>query len=86
MIAARFYLRVKIHEHRRLLTSDVLMGAAWCGAFATASFDIVFHRNRALEPELSYTLSNFTASVEEYEYVARVREPPCRIIPPSVKH
>jgi hypothetical protein len=76
MIAARFWLRVKIHQARRLLVSDALMGAAWCAALATASFDIVFYKNGALHAETSYTLSNFAGSAEEYEYVAKVRTPP----------
>jgi hypothetical protein len=72
MILARFYLRVKVHRNRRLLVSDLLMGAAWCAAFATASFDIVFYKRGALDPELDYTLRNFDTPIENYEYVAKV--------------
>jgi hypothetical protein len=75
MIAARFWLRVKIHQARRLLVSDALMGAAWCAAFTTASFDIVFYKNGALHAETSYTLSNFAGPPKEYEYVAEVKTP-----------
>ena len=73
MIIARFYLRIRIHQARRLLASDALMGAAWCAAFTTASFDVVFYKNNALNPELSYTLNNFDVARGNYEYVSKVR-------------
>jgi hypothetical protein len=73
MICARFFLRIKIHQSRRLLVSDLLMGAAWCAAFTTASFDVILSRKGALDPKIDYILTNYDASVRDYEYVARVR-------------
>jgi hypothetical protein len=73
MISARFFLRIKIHQSRRLLISDLLMGAAWCAALTTATFDIVFFKKRALDPKVDYTLTNYDASVADFEYVGRVR-------------
>lgn len=75
MILARFYLRVTVHRNRRLLVSDFLMAAAWCAALATASFDIVFCKRGALKPGIDYTLYNLDTSVENYEYVGKVRAP-----------
>jgi hypothetical protein len=49
------------------------MGAAWCAALATASFDIVFYKRGALRPDIDYTLRDFDTTVENYEYVAKVR-------------
>jgi hypothetical protein len=72
MILARFYLRIKIHKSQRLLMSDVLMGAAWCAALTTASFDILFYKRGALHPEIDYTLRNFDTPIENYEYVSKV--------------
>jgi hypothetical protein len=79
MISARFYLRIKIHKARRLLLSDLLMGAAFCAALATASFDIIFFKKGALDPKIDYTLRNFEASVEDYEYVGKVGTSPFSI-------
>ncbi|EAT80762.1 hypothetical protein SNOG_11718 [Parastagonospora nodorum SN15] len=63
---------VLIHKARRLLLSDCLMAASWCAALTTASFDIVFYKQGALSPKTDYTLINFDASVETYEYVAKM--------------
>lgn len=72
MIIARFYLRIKIHQARRLLTSDVLMGLAWCAGLATSSFDFVAHAKGALEPHIDWTLANYEAPIEEIEYLTKV--------------
>jgi hypothetical protein len=48
------------------------MGAAWCAALATASFDIVIYKKRALDPKINYTLMNYDGSVADYEYVGKV--------------
>ncbi|KAH3947658.1 hypothetical protein HBI56_237750 [Parastagonospora nodorum] len=72
MIVARLYLRIQIHKARRLLLSDCLMAASWCAALTTASFDIVFYKQGALSPKTDYTLINFDAPVETYEYVAKM--------------
>ncbi|KAK7397532.1 hypothetical protein QQX98_013102 [Neonectria punicea] len=39
VVAARVYPRLKIQK-RKILSSDILMCAAWVGAVVTASFDI----------------------------------------------
>ncbi|KAM5347717.1 hypothetical protein ACJ41O_007541 [Fusarium nematophilum] len=72
LIAARIYLRLKI-QRQRLLVSDVLMILAWCSAFATASFDIVFSVYGLLKPEINVNLSNWEApNVETVEYVLKI--------------
>jgi hypothetical protein len=83
MISARFFLRIKIHQSRRLLISDLLMGAAWCAALTTASFDVVFFRKGALDPKIDYTLTNYDASVGDFEYVGRVRTNSTSILSPN---
>lgn len=72
MIIARFYLRIKIHQARRLLTSDVLMGLAWCAGLATSSFDFVAHAKGALEPHIDWTLANYGAPIEDIEYLTKM--------------
>ena len=49
------------------------MAAAWCAGAATASFDIVFEKRGALKADIDYTLRDFDTSVENFEYVAKVR-------------
>ncbi|RYP08932.1 hypothetical protein DL764_001585 [Monosporascus ibericus] len=71
VIAARIYLRLKI-QNRSLLLSDLLMIAAWCAAFTTASFSIIFAVEGVLKPEIDYTLINYDADAETLEYVLRM--------------
>lgn len=52
----------------------MLMIAAWCSAIATASFDVIFLKEGALDPEIDYTLINFVPkSTERFEYLLKVR-------------
>jgi hypothetical protein len=81
MILARLYLRIKIHQNRRLLLSDMLMAAAWCAATTTASFDIVFRERGALRSNIDYTMRGFNTSVENFEYVVKVRN--CHLVKDS---
>jgi hypothetical protein len=78
MILARLYLRIKIHQNRRLLLSDMLMAAAWCTATTTASFDIIFRERGALRSNIDYTMKGFDTSVGNFEYVVKVRN--CYIV------
>ncbi|RYO84349.1 hypothetical protein DL766_002692 [Monosporascus sp. MC13-8B] len=71
VIAARIYLRLKI-QNRSLLPSDFLMIAAWCTAFTTASFLIVFAVEGVLKPDIDYTLVNYDADAETLEYMLRI--------------
>lgn len=48
------------------------MAASWCAALASASFDVVFYKEGALSPDIDYTLVDFEAPLETYQYVARV--------------
>lgn len=72
VIAARIYLRLKI-QRRRLQASDLLMMAAWCAAVSTASFDVFFYVNGILRADINYTLVNYDADAETFEYILRVR-------------
>jgi len=72
MIVARLYLRIQIHKARQLLLSDCLMVATWCAALVSASFEVLFYKHGALSPKIDYTLVNFDAPLETYEYVAKV--------------
>jgi hypothetical protein len=49
------------------------MAAAWCAATTTASFDIVFRERGALRSNIDYTMRGFDTSVENFEYVVKVR-------------
>ncbi|KAH7020252.1 hypothetical protein EDB80DRAFT_220113 [Ilyonectria destructans] len=71
VIAARIYLRLKI-QRRRLQASDLLMMAAWCAAVSTASFDVFFYVNGILRADINYTLVNYDADAETFEYILRV--------------
>ncbi|KAH7137764.1 hypothetical protein EDB81DRAFT_844225 [Dactylonectria macrodidyma] len=71
LIAARVHLRLKIQK-RKLVAADWLMILAWCSAFTTASFDIVFMNQGALEPNIHYTLNNWDTKPERLEYVLRM--------------
>ncbi|KAF7557617.1 hypothetical protein G7Z17_g567 [Cylindrodendrum hubeiense] len=64
VVAARVYLRLKIQK-RKILSSDILMCAAWVAAVATASFDIKFAQMGALEPKVKTTLDGYNGSAEE---------------------
>jgi hypothetical protein len=72
MISARLYLRLEIKKARQLLLSDLLLVAAWCGAVATASFDIIFYKKKVLRPDVDYTLSDFHAPPADFEYIQKV--------------
>ncbi|RYP66191.1 hypothetical protein DL771_007924 [Monosporascus sp. 5C6A] len=71
VIAARIHLRLKI-QNRSLLPSDLLMIAAWCAAFTTASFNIILTIKGVLKPDIDYTLMNYDADAETLEYVLRM--------------
>lgn len=71
VIAARLYLRLKIQK-RKLLSSDLLMCAAWVAAVATAAFDIKFAQMRALDPEVVNTLEGYTGGPEDIALILRV--------------
>lgn len=71
IIIARIYLRLVIQK-QRLVAADWLRIAAWCSAFTTASFDIVFFKEDVLDPSLNYTLVNWDAPPEKLERVLRV--------------
>ncbi|KAG5662431.1 hypothetical protein KAF25_004849 [Fusarium avenaceum] len=70
IIIARVYLRLVIQK-QRLVAADWLRIAAWCSAFTTASFDIVFFKEDVLDPSLNYTLVNWDAPPEKLERVLR---------------
>jgi hypothetical protein len=54
------------------------MAAAWCAATTTASFDIIFRERGALRSNIDYTMKGFDTSVENFEYVVKVRN--CYIV------
>ncbi|KAH7157306.1 hypothetical protein B0J13DRAFT_581522 [Dactylonectria estremocensis] len=58
VVIARVYLRLAIQK-RKILSSDVLMCAAWVCAVATASFDIKFAQMGALKPQVKTTLAGY---------------------------
>ncbi|KAM0199482.1 hypothetical protein ACHAPA_004984 [Fusarium lateritium] len=70
IIAARIYLRLVIQK-QKLVVADWLRIAAWCSAFATASFDILFLKEDVLDPTLNYTLVNWDAPPEKFERVLK---------------
>jgi hypothetical protein len=71
IIIARIYLRLVIQK-QELVAADWLRIAAWCSAFTTASFDIVFLKEDVLDPSLNYTLVNWDAPPEKLERVLKV--------------
>ncbi|KAH8729887.1 hypothetical protein BGZ61DRAFT_492057 [Ilyonectria robusta] len=64
VVLARVYLRLKIQK-RKILSSDLLMCAAWVSAVATASFDIKFATMGALEPKVKTTLAGYDGTPED---------------------
>ncbi|KIL90492.1 hypothetical protein FAVG1_06224 [Fusarium avenaceum] len=70
IIIARIYLRLVIQK-QRLVAADWLRIAAWCSAFTTAAFDIVFLKEDVLDPTLNYTLVNWDAPPEKLERVLK---------------
>ncbi|KAF4444307.1 integral membrane [Fusarium acutatum] len=63
IIAARIYLRLAIQK-QRLVTADWLRISAWCTAFATGFFDILYAKEGVLHPWINYALSNWEAPLE----------------------
>ncbi|EWZ28644.1 uncharacterized protein FOBCDRAFT_276769 [Fusarium oxysporum Fo47] len=70
IIGARIYLRLVI-QRQKLVAADWIRILAWCSAFATASFDVVFMKEGALDAEINYTLSNWEVKPEKLERVLR---------------
>ncbi|KAI3571634.1 hypothetical protein IWW34DRAFT_894654 [Fusarium oxysporum f. sp. albedinis] len=70
IIGARIYLRLVI-QRQKLVAADWIRILAWCSAFATASFDVVFMKKGALDAEINYTLSNWEVKPEKLERVLR---------------
>ncbi|KAF5535430.1 integral membrane protein [Fusarium napiforme] len=64
IIGARIYLRLVIQK-QRLVAADWLRISAWCSAFLSGFFDILFEKEGVLKPGLNYTLSNWDAPVEQ---------------------
>ncbi|KAF5704125.1 hypothetical protein FMUND_12667 [Fusarium mundagurra] len=64
IIGARIYLRLAIQK-QRLVTADWLRISAWCTAFITGFFDIIYAKEGVLHPGINYTLSNWDASLEQ---------------------
>ncbi|KAG7409385.1 hypothetical protein LZL87_013525 [Fusarium oxysporum] len=64
IIGARIYLRLAIQK-QRLVTADWLRISAWCTAFVTGFFDILYAKEGVLHPGINYTLSNWDASLEQ---------------------
>ncbi|KAH6879428.1 hypothetical protein B0T10DRAFT_496451 [Thelonectria olida] len=71
LIAARIYLRIKIQK-RRLLFSDWLMILGWCGAFASAPFNIVLSSYGALKPHIDYSLTNYHVDLGTFKFVRKM--------------
>ncbi|KAM5347719.1 hypothetical protein ACJ41O_007543 [Fusarium nematophilum] len=71
VIGARVYLRLKT-QRQNLVASDVLMILAWCSAVTKAAFDTVLKKEGVLEPNINYTLVNWDASPEKFEYMLRI--------------
>ncbi|KAF5686352.1 integral membrane protein [Fusarium circinatum] len=64
IIGARIYLRLAIQK-QRLVTADWLRISAWCTAFVTGFFDILYAKEGVLHPGINYTLSNWDAPLEQ---------------------
>ncbi|KAF4494043.1 integral membrane [Fusarium agapanthi] len=64
IIGARIYLRLAIQK-QRLVTADWLRISAWCTAFVTGFFDILYAKEGVLRPGINYTLSNWDAPLEQ---------------------
>ncbi|KAF5648594.1 hypothetical protein F52700_910 [Fusarium sp. NRRL 52700] len=64
IIGARIYLRLAIQK-QRLVTADWLRISAWCTAFVTGFFDILYAKEGVLHPGINYTLSNWDASLDQ---------------------
>ncbi|KAF5978162.1 integral membrane protein [Fusarium coicis] len=64
IIGARIYLRLVIQK-QRLVTADWLRISAWCTAFVTGFFDILYAKEGVLHPGINYTLSNWDAPLEQ---------------------
>ncbi|PNP84997.1 hypothetical protein FNYG_01694 [Fusarium nygamai] len=64
IIGARIYLRLAIQK-QRLVTADWLRISAWCTAFVTGFFDILYAQEGVLHPGINYTLSNWDAPLEQ---------------------
>ncbi|KAK7428278.1 hypothetical protein QQZ08_005175 [Neonectria magnoliae] len=71
VVAARVYLRLKIQK-RKILSSDVLMCAAWVSAVVTASFDIKFATMGALHPKVKTTLVGYDGTPEEVSLLLKL--------------
>ncbi|CVL06903.1 related to integral membrane protein [Fusarium mangiferae] len=64
IIGARIYLRLAIQK-QRLVTADWLRISAWCTAFVTGFFDVLYAKEGVLHPGINYTLSNWDAPLEQ---------------------
>ncbi|KAM5521404.1 hypothetical protein FOXYSP1_15295 [Fusarium oxysporum f. sp. phaseoli] len=64
IIGARIYLRLAMQK-QRLVTADWLRISAWCTAFVTGFFDILYAKEGVLHPGINYTLSNWDAPLEQ---------------------
>ncbi|KAI1023687.1 hypothetical protein LB505_011221 [Fusarium chuoi] len=64
IILARIYLRLVIQK-QRLVTADWLRISAWCTAFVTGFFDVLYAKEGVLHPGINYTLSNWDAPLEQ---------------------
>ncbi|RBQ67904.1 hypothetical protein FVER14953_21121 [Fusarium verticillioides] len=64
IIGARIYLRLAIQK-QRLVAADWLRISAWCTAFVTGFFDILYAKEGVLHPGINYTLSNWDATLEQ---------------------
>ncbi|KAF4980531.1 hypothetical protein FZEAL_3466 [Fusarium zealandicum] len=70
VIAARLYLRLRI-QHRRLLSSDIIMCAAWVSAILTAVLGPIFASMGAFNPDVSTTFNGYEGDVEDLELVLK---------------
>ncbi|KAJ3512517.1 hypothetical protein NM208_g15314 [Fusarium decemcellulare] len=71
VVAARLYLRLRI-QRRRLLSSDMIMCAAWLFAIITNVFGPVFAAYGALDPEVHTSLQGYKGRVEDLELVLQL--------------
>ncbi|EGU76329.1 hypothetical protein FOXB_13156 [Fusarium oxysporum f. sp. conglutinans Fo5176] len=74
IIGARIYLRLAIQK-QRLVTADWLRISAWCTAFVTGFFDILYAKEGVLHPGINYTLSNWDAPLEQQIRVRKLFPP-----------
>ncbi|KAK1995864.1 hypothetical protein LX36DRAFT_138931 [Colletotrichum falcatum] len=72
LVGARIYLRIGL-QGLRLITSDLIVCAAWVTCAAFSAFDIAYLKLDVLRPDVAFTLQGYNGTSDKIEFVWKLQ-------------